>query len=278
VTRNNYGVLLREEGRFREAAEQLELAGAAAAAAGDEAPAPLANLGDLYRREGFDAKAEPLLTRAIDAARTGRESAIGLQRLARSDYDRRQYAAAVPLLEQALVLTGRVNDDETRASILEDLGNVRREMRQFAEATKAYTEALVVRERAGGETPMFGELLENIAMLAMRQNRLADAEPPLLRARRIYERMLPAENAYTATLLGRLAALYRDQKRFTEAEPLFTRSIELQEKTMTPGAPIVAVTLGEYAQLLRAQNRSIEAAAVEERAKRLRESQRPGVF
>jgi tetratricopeptide (TPR) repeat protein len=262
-------VLLREEGKFRQAIEQLEIIARNSTVNQDPAAAPFANLGDLYRREGFLAKAEELMTKAIDVGDVSAASATVLQRLARIDYDRGQYAKAQPEFERALALADKDGGPDLRPSLIEDLGNLRREIRQFAEASRLYTEALVLRERDAPDTPMHGQLLESMATLAMRQNRLAEAEPLLLRARRIYERTLPAENVYLALCLGRLATLYRDLKRTGDVEALFKRSIELQEKTMTPDAPVLATTLTNYAQFLREQNRASEASALEQRVRQL---------
>jgi tetratricopeptide (TPR) repeat protein len=185
------------------------------------------------------------------------------------EYDRRRYTQASEQLQQALGLAEKEKGTSARAGILEELGNVQRDARQFAEAAKRYNEVLTIRESDSPDRPDMAHLLDNIALMLIRQSRLTEAEPQLLRARRIYERALGSERPIEAPVLLHLAMLYRDQKRYSEAEPLFKRAVKLQESGMSPDAPALAPALREFAQFYRAQNRIAEASALERRAKTL---------
>jgi tetratricopeptide (TPR) repeat protein len=265
----NFAELLEVEGRYREAATSLEkhveVPGATAIG--------LAILGDVCRRQGFLAKANEWLTKSIDAddqrLPTASSVIARLRLMALVDHDRRRYSQAAAQLQQALVVAEKAKTTFARTEILEDLGNIQRDTGQFAEAAKLYGEVLTIRERESPDRPAMAQLLDNIALMLIKQSRLTEAEPQLLRARRIYERAMGSERPIEAPVLLHLAMLYRDQKRYGEAEQLFKRAIELEESGMSPDAPALAPALREFAQLYRAQNRIAEASALEQRAKAL---------
>ena len=111
-------------------------------------------------------------------------------------------------------------------------------------------------------------MLDNIGVLAIRQNRWPEAEPVLLRARRIYERTLDPDNAFDGLCMSHLAIAYTAQQRYAEAEALFKGSLERLEKSMGPDVPALAPVLREYARLLRLRNLPGDAAGWEARAKK----------
>jgi len=262
---------LRTEGKYKEAVALLEtvmrLMGEQASAVATQ------NLGDLYGRLGYYAKAEPLLMKAIDKAREGEGSEVtGLRRLAQIDYYRQRYAHALPLLEQALTLSGKSNNPETRAAILEEIANVKRETRQFNEAAKLYNEALILRERETPDHPALAQLLDNMALLSMRQNQLAEAEPRLLRAQRVYEMSIDPPNALAGLCLSHLGTLYMSKQRWQEAEAVFKDSLSRLEQSMGNDAPALAPVLKEYARMQRLRGHTGEAGELEARARKVAHS------
>ena len=271
IALNNFAVLMRDEGRYREAAALLETVVHDTENSGPSATA-IANLAEIYRREGYVARAEALITRSMDTddpSAAANLTVVRLRRLAMIDHARQRYPEAQVLLEQALALATKADDTQARADILEELASVRRDSRQYAEASKLYDEALLILERDDPESPSLAYLLDNIADLMLKQNRLTEAETRLLRAKRIYDRVAGADQPIGANVLQHLGMLYRDQKRWNEANAAFKRSIEMQEKAMSPEAPVLAQTLVEYAQLCRLQNRTQEAAGLEVRARKI---------
>ena len=268
IARDQFAVLLEAEGRYREEAELLERAFGAAGASSTA----MRFVAEAYRREGFLAKADTWLAKSIDTNETMSSPEFVSDRLlkiALVDYDRHRYTQAAAQLQQALVLAEKANDAPARVAVLEELGNVRRDMHQFGEAAKLYHEVLTIREQDSPDRPAMAHLLDDMALMLIMQNRPTEAEPQLLRAKRIYERAMGGARPIEAPVFLHLALLYRDQKRYSDAEPLFKRSIELQEKGMSSDAPALAPALREFAQFCRAQNRMAEASALEQRGKNL---------
>jgi len=274
---NNFAVFLRDQGRYLEALGLIEKINAP----GPGAPAPssvqMENLADIYARLGYYSKALPLLMKAMDSAQLG-EGSPGhrLLRLGQLDAGQQHYTEAAASLEQALALAQKSGDMDAQMVDTEALANVKRDSRQFAEAARLYNQVSVWRERETPDSHLLAELLDDMGLLAIRQGRLADAEPLLVRALRIYERAFSTENAPAALCTAHLAMLYREQKRLAEAEPLFRQSLAAQERTMGKDAPVLAITLREFAQLLLLRNRGSEAALLEARARNLAPAGAPG--
>ncbi|MBZ5621576.1 MAG: tetratricopeptide repeat protein [Acidobacteriia bacterium] len=230
-------------------------------------------LGELYRLQGRYAKAERMILKALDTDVSSAPAVSRLSRLALIDSAQQRYTQAQLEVERALALVEKA-PDATRAGILAIAADIRRDNRQFVEAGRLYQQALALLESWPVETIALAHLLDEMGVSAMRQNRLVEAEPLFLRARRIFERIVGTESAHTATCLWHLASLYREQKRFSDAEQLFQRSIAVHEKTLGDDVPVLAPVLRDYALMLRMLNRPSESAALEARAKILADSER----
>src|SRR6185369_1152473 len=108
-----------------------------------------------------------------------------LRKLARLQYERKQYAQATPQFQQALALAMTLDNPLVHAGILEEFANLRRDAGQVQEADKLYSEAQALLAEDPRETPFLAHLLTNMAVSALRKRRFADAEKLLLRARGI---------------------------------------------------------------------------------------------
>ena len=97
------------------------------------------------------------------------------------------------------------------------------------------------------------------------QGRYEEAEPPLIRALEIREKVRPGHPS-TATALNNLAELYRSQGRYKEAEPLLKRALEIREKALGPEHPDTATSLNNLAALYNSQGRYEEAEPLFTRA------------
>ena len=266
---NNYAVFLRAEGRYKEALALLEGINTA-----DERKQPssvwLENLADVYARLGYYSKAEPLLLQSMDSAQPGEGApAHRLLRLGQLDALRQHSAEATASLEQVLSLSQKSGDTESQMAALVGLADVKRDSRQFAEAERLYNLVLAMRERETPDSPLLAEALDEMALSALRQGRAGEAEPPLLRAQRIFGRDFPFDNVFSGNVQNHLAMLYTQQKRFDEADPLFQKSVATLAAAMGADVPALAPPLREYARFLRLRNHPSEAASLEERARKL---------
>lgn len=230
----------------------------------------LSNLGNMYDRLGYYSKAEKLLLQSVDAEDSSDvSSAVRLQNVGQLYADEQRYSQAFPLLEQALALERKAKDETAEAFTLEVFGNARRDDGQFAEATRLYNQALVQRERDYPDGVQIAQLLDDMVLLAIRQGRYGEAEPLLVRAMRIYDKLFPFDNAHTALCLTHRAMLYRGEKSFAGAETAFARAITMYEKSVGEDAPALAPALREYAELCRLMNQGAKSAELEARARKL---------
>jgi tetratricopeptide (TPR) repeat protein len=94
------------------------------------------------------------------------------------------------------------------------------------------------------------------------------AEPILVCARQVSERMLGVEHPDTLASVNNVAALYESQGRYTEAEPLYQRTLHDSERLLGPGHPSTIVSVNNLAQLYFSQGRYIEAEPLYTRALR----------
>jgi DNA-binding MarR family transcriptional regulator len=108
--------------------------------------------------------------------------------------------------------------------------------------------------------------LNNLAQLLQATNRLAEAEPLMLRALAIDEKSFGDQHTNVARDLNNLAVLLQATNRLAEAEPLMRRALAIDEKSYGDQHPSVATDLNNLAQLLKTTNRLGEAEPLMRRA------------
>ncbi len=189
-------------------------------------------VGTVYLHLGLFEQARPLL----EAALTARETLYG------SDH----VEVATTLHHIALLHFNQGRYDES-----EQLFRRRRALPQY-------------RRDLGDEHALVANCLYELGNVLMVQGQLAEAEPFLIRARDVRERVLSADHPWVAESLRGLGDLRRAQQRYAEAEPLYRRALAIWEQHPrhegTQGIP------ESYAALLRATGRPEAAAEVEYRA------------
>jgi tetratricopeptide (TPR) repeat protein/CHAT domain-containing protein len=257
-TLRSLAVTLVEQNRFDEAEPLLrEAIDAARAASGaSELPAALAALGDLHRRCGEHAAAEPLLEDALtldterlgpDHPDTGRhlnQLGILLQDMGRS-------GAAVPLLERALEVTtaafGSVHPDTIAVSVnlalsLASLGDLQRAERLLLESRAAQL------RRSDGRDARYARTLVVLGSVYRVWGRRRDAEPVLREATELLTDLLPPDAPAVVESLEGLAALYLEIGAYETAETFLTRALAARRRGPAPmrlGEPGVLVRLGQ---------------------------------
>jgi tetratricopeptide (TPR) repeat protein len=91
--------------------------------------------------------------------------------------------------------------------------------------------------------------LNNLAMLYEAQGAYARAEPLLLRALGIWERVLGTMHPNVAASLNNLGMLYEAQGAYTRAEPLLLRALDIREKVLGAMHPDIANSLNNLARI-----------------------------
>jgi len=108
--------------------------------------------------------------------------------------------------------------------------------------------------------------LTNLASMYRDQGRFEEAEPLLIRALAINEKVLNSDEPSIIPILNNLASMYRDQGRFEEAEPLLWHAVAISEKALGSDDPSTISTLYNLAILCRNMGRNEEALALLQRA------------
>jgi tetratricopeptide (TPR) repeat protein len=98
-----------------------------------------------------------------------------------------------------------------------------------------------------------------------------EAEPLLIKALSLREKLLGSENLAYAESLYHVARLYYDQGKYTKAESLYLQALSIREKVLGPGHPDVATTLNYLGLVYLAQRRHVEAKSLHQRALSIRE-------
>ena len=86
-------------------------------------------------------------------------------------------------------------------------------------------------------------------MLYQKQGLYKKAEPLLVRALAIKEKVLGAEHPSTANSLNNLALLYKKQGLYKKVEPLFLRALSIIEKVLGVEHPRTSTSLNNLALL-----------------------------
>jgi tetratricopeptide (TPR) repeat protein len=121
-----------------------------------------------------------------------------------------EYAQAIPLAEQALLLTEQALGPEHPevAVRLNNLGVLYKNIGRYAEAELLLKRAITVLEKAlGAEHPELAGRLVELAEVFFKSGKFVEAEPLLLRALQIFEKAASREAADTGMVLNDLIVL-----------------------------------------------------------------------
>nr|WP_269770289.1 CHAT domain-containing tetratricopeptide repeat protein [Cystobacter fuscus] len=237
-------------------------------------------MGDLYRRQGDLARAEPLLLRALAL----REAALGnshpdvassLNNLAILYKTQGLYDRAEPLYLRALAIYEAAlgNSHPNVADSLHNLAALYYVQGLYGRAEPLLLRSLALREAAlGNSHSKVAASLNSLAVLYMDRGLYGRAEPLYLRALAIYEAALGNSHPYVADSLHNLANLYMDQGLYGRAEPLLQRALAIYEAALGNSHPTVADSLNNLATLYSAQGLYNQAEPLYLRALSLQEA------
>src|SRR5262245_32064535 len=129
---------------------------------------------------------------------------------------------------------------------------------------------MAIEERAFRQHhPNVATLTDNLGSLYLYQKKYDQAEPLLLRAFNIREKVLWPQHPDVANSLHNLGKVCFLQHRYTEAESHFRQALAIRENSLGPNHPDLGRSLGAYVLLLQKTKRKSEAAAMNARAKEI---------
>lgn len=153
------------------------------------------------------------------------------------------------------------------AGLLNEFAEAFREAGRFAEAEKAYRDALRIHENSGlPDRTEAALVMNNLAGFLSHFGHLAEAESLCRRALQMDEESQGPNNLDVARNLNTLGCTLTHAKKYGEAELLNARATAIVSALLGSDHPFVAVVLNNQADILRRTNRSAEALPLCRRA------------
>ncbi len=186
-------------------------------------------------------------------------------------YQRRDYAGAVALLEQALELRRKLHPlgHADVATNLNNLGVLLRSMGELKKAEPNYRQALEMRQRLYPKErfpqghPELAQSLSNLGALLWALGESFEAEPPLRQAVAMRQRLYPKErfpqgHPELAHSLNNLASVLQAQGELGQAESSYRQALQMRQQLFPEsrhpdGHPDLAQSLSNLGFLLQAQ-------------------------
>jgi CHAT domain-containing protein/tetratricopeptide (TPR) repeat protein len=236
VPLNLLAAFRRRQGRHEEAEELYRRALAIPGVDPQDILPPLAAA---LRAQGRHGEAEELFKRVLAA----RESEIGprdflvssysaalhdlvklYQGLGRAAEVEQLYERSAALLEEKVLKPA----NQKKGELLHSVAFLYHEHGRYADAARVAERWLAQVEVEGNEEAIL-KALEALGAQYLQQERLADAEPIVMRAVSLAEKLHGPAHVKTAMAVQDLARVYRRQMRYREAEALFLRAVGIVE-------------------------------------------------
>jgi eukaryotic-like serine/threonine-protein kinase len=214
-------------------------------------------VGIIYRNTGKLAEAKGFLERslAIREKTLGPEHADTLDSLFHLAWLHNlmhNFKEAAKCYERILIIREKLGPGQPEvARALSDLGIVRSNMGDYAEALKLYQQALAIREKVLGPNHKdVGDSVNNIGTALWNLGRFHEARPYYQRALGIMEKAFGPEHPAVAEILRNLALLLNALGEEEKARPLYERTLAIQEKASGADSPQLTGILTDFGWLL----------------------------
>jgi CHAT domain-containing protein/tetratricopeptide (TPR) repeat protein len=198
------------------------------------------------------------------------EVAATLDRLGSIAITRGNYTKAERTIERVLTIYLRTlgPDHHDTAMTRVSFGRISHAESRFGEAEAQFETALAaLRKSPEPQVRMLvATVINNLAVVAQDQGRLALAETRLREALAIQEKMLGPDSIAISSFLANLAEVHIRQGRYAEAETLLRRALQIAERTLGPDHIDTARWLSNLASLLNYRGRGTESEGLLRRA------------
>jgi serine/threonine-protein kinase len=263
-------------------ADAVEYAEAALARARNDASLPqesrflyLSALSAALTTAGQDERAEALLEEALALQGVDRlaptrrlpvHSHLASFALARGELDTalRESGMALELAERVYLPTNPV-----RAGLLDGHGIILTHMARFDAAEKAIGEAISILDALypDGLDPSVAAACNNMALALDNAERDLEAEPYMIRALDLAEKLFGRKDPRYAISVANLGNLYRQMGRHDEADTLLAQGLDLRRELLGEAHPFVGHGLVQVARLRLLQDRAAEALKLADQAR-----------
>ncbi len=270
------------EARFQDAERECRAALEEAQAEDPAQPrvaAALNELGEIYRAQGRDKEAEPLLQQSLDLS----EQTLGpwhlqvahaLHNLAALCAGQERTQEAETRYQRAIAIEERMlgPEDSSLAASLNNLALIYKARGDFSRAIPLFQRALRLWLKAKTpEISLAATAMNNLGAVCYAQGKQAEAEALFREALQIKEASIGGRHPEVATILNNLAEVYDAQGRFAEAAPLLDRLVEIDIALLGPGHPDVARELTWLGRIAQAQTDYARAETLCRRSLAIRE-------
>jgi tetratricopeptide (TPR) repeat protein len=179
-----------------------------------------------------------------------------------------QHKKAGAMYKQAMVSLSKLvgKDDPEMGICWLQIGKLQEALGQYEKAEDPYKKALAVMEKAEGERPALGEILDKLAGLYMELEREMEAIPLFERLCTFKESLLNTDKVTLAMTYGNLGEAYRICGKYDESEQNYLRSLTLTEELRGKDHAAVGSILQELAQLCDRQGKKDDAQVHRDRA------------
>jgi len=197
-------------------------------------------MGNVYRKLGLYAQAEPLIEQALGEQRRvlgddHEETLSSMNNLAFLYRDQGRYDEAEPLYLETIAARKRVlgNDHENTLNTMNNLALLYHDQGRYDEAERLHVETLeALRRVLGDDHPGTLHSVNNLAILYSDQGRHDEAEPLYHEALAARKRVLGDDHPNTLASINNLAGLYYDQGRYDEVVPLLRETLVIKTRVL----------------------------------------------
>jgi tetratricopeptide (TPR) repeat protein len=143
----------------------------------------------------------------------------------------KDYKSAEELLHRATQITSRFSTGDPRVGVTENtIGLIYRDEKKYAEAGKAFQNALTLFERSYGEQSLdAGNIEFNIASVLMADGKYEASLPYIEKSRGVFTKIVGPGSLKTAATYCMLGEAFRNLDRFDDAEKLLKQCADIRE-------------------------------------------------
>jgi tetratricopeptide (TPR) repeat protein len=223
-------------------------------------------LGDIHLELGLYPRADTLLRRSVELARTQQVEdlvlADRLEGLSTALLQEEQVAGADTLLHEVLAIRRRKlgEEDSSVAATLNLLASAQWRQANYARAESLHRVALGVERRLFGNThPMVASELNDLGVVFIDAGKLASADSAQGEAVAIWRKLVGPDNPELLTSLHNLANLRLKQGDLVEAERLYRQVLDTRRRLYPKGHPLMATDLNDLGDIMVQSGRRSEA-------------------
>jgi serine/threonine-protein kinase len=193
---------------------------------------------------------------------------VGLFKVSDPNEARGNSVTAREILDQGAerIRTELKEDPEVRATLLDSMGNVYKNLGLYQRSEAQLREALALRRTLAPEGLDTASTLHSLGTVVSFRGDYVEAESLLKEALAMRRRLLGDEDVEVSKTLNNLATVLWSKGDYDGAEPLFRETVRLRRKLVGPDSPEVAGALQNLAIVLHAKGDYAGAEAVKREA------------